>query len=53
MFIGEAEEAVPAGGGRARWLARRAGAWWIGEPPHWCTRVETAGRLLAGRCPWL
>jgi hypothetical protein len=34
MFISEVEEPVPVGGGRARWLARRAGAWWIGEPPH-------------------
>ena len=34
MFISEVEEPVPVGGGRALWLARRAGAWWIGEPPH-------------------
>jgi hypothetical protein len=34
VFISEVQEPVPVGGGRAPWLARRAGAWWIGEPPH-------------------
>jgi hypothetical protein len=31
--LGPRRRAFDAGGGRARWLARRAGAWWIGEPP--------------------
>ena len=41
-------------GGGACWLGLgRVGTSWIGEPPHWCSRVVVAVHRIADGCPGL